>query len=126
MLATLASLPKSLSVLASIGLPGLKLTQTSENKTSVFNQDNSEHSSSPRSGMLLVLPTPFYQIEGKLVLESQACNGIEKWADHFGKVIVVAPLLPDNIAEQERTMVWRDTATLAQLERFELVPAPWA
>jgi len=126
MLATLASLPKSLSVLASIGLPDLKLTQTSENKVSVFNQDNSEHSSSPRSGMLLVLPTPFYQIEGKLVLESQACNGIEKWADHFGKVIVVAPLLPDNIAEQERTMVWRDTATLAQPERFELVPVPWA
>ncbi|NJR40009.1 MAG: glycosyltransferase [Leptolyngbyaceae cyanobacterium CSU_1_4] len=76
--------------------------------------------------MLLVLPAPFYRKEGKLILESQACNGIERWADHFGKVVVVAPMLPDRIAERERTIVWQDTATLAQPDRFELVPVPWA
>ena len=76
--------------------------------------------------MLLVLPTPFYRIEGKLVFESQACNGIEKWADHFGRVTVVAPLLPDKIAEQDRTIVWQDITTLSKPERFELVPVPWA
>lgn len=126
MLATLASFPASLSVLASIGLPGLKSLPIFEDEINVSSQDGSEDPELPRSGMLLVLPAPFYKTEGKLVFELQACNGIEKWADHFGKVIVVAPMLPDRIAEKERTIVWRDTATLAQPERFELVPVPWA
>lgn len=125
MLATLASLSRSLSTLASIGLPDLKPTQSFDPKADV-SQDGSKSSEPPRSGMLLVLPAPFYKIEGKLVLESQACNGIEKWADHFGKVIVVAPMLPTEIAEREKTFVWRNTATLAQPGRFELVPVPWA
>lgn len=126
MLATLASFPASLSVLASIGLPSLRSLSIFEDEINVSSQDSSEDPELPRSGMLLVLPAPFYKIEGKLVFELQACNGIEKWADHFGKVIVVAPMLPDRIAEKERTIVWRDTATLAQPERFELVPVPWA
>lgn len=126
MLTTLASLPESLSVLASIGLPGLRPTQTSKDEVDGSNRDDSKHLKAQRSGMLLVLPAPFYTAEGKLVFELQACNGIEKWADHFGTVIVVAPLLPDKIAEQEKAIAWRDTATLSQPERFELVPIPWA
>ncbi|MBW4516336.1 MAG: glycosyltransferase [Timaviella obliquedivisa GSE-PSE-MK23-08B] len=112
-------------MLASVGLSCLKPTQTFKDREG-SNRNNFEHSELPRSGMLLVLPAPFYRKEGKLVLETQACNGIEKWADHFGKVIVVAPLLPDKVAEQERTIVWQDTATLDQPERFELIPVPWA
>jgi glycosyltransferase involved in cell wall biosynthesis len=126
MLETSASFPKSLSVLASTGLTDLRLMQISEDELDVHKQDDSEHPKVPRSGMLLVLPAPFYRVEGKLVLESQACNGIERWADHFGKVVVVAPMLPDEIAEQERTIVWRDTETLSQPERFELISVPWA
>lgn len=126
MMTVLASLPRSLSVLTSVALPRRSSDSTSENRTDILSRDNPDHPEKPRSGMLLVLPAPFHQIEGKLVLESQACNGIEKWADHFGKVIVVAPLLPQEIAEPEKTIVWRDTATLAQPERFELVPVPWA
>jgi glycosyltransferase involved in cell wall biosynthesis len=76
--------------------------------------------------MLLVLPAPFCIQDGKLMFELQACNGVEQWADHFGKVVVVAPLLPDDIVVREKTLVWRDTATLAQPDRFELVPVPWA
>jgi glycosyltransferase involved in cell wall biosynthesis len=126
MLAKLSSLPQSLSVLASAGLPSLRPLQTFEDAVDVPKPDNSEHPKMPRSGMLLVLPAPFYRTEGKLVLESQACNGIENWANHFDKVIVVAPMLPDEIAKRERTIVWRDTTTLSQPERFELVPVPWA
>jgi glycosyltransferase involved in cell wall biosynthesis len=125
MLATLASFPRFLSVLASVGLPGRISNPTLEEIDRSKGNDLG-HPKVPRSGMLLVLPAPFYRIEGKLVLESQACNGIEKWADHFGKVIVVAPMLPDRIAERERTVVWQDTATLSRPERFELVPVPWA
>jgi glycosyltransferase involved in cell wall biosynthesis len=80
-----------------------------------------------RQGMLLVLPVPFRLDEAdRLFFEFQACNGIEKWADQFGKVVVVAPLLPEEIVARERTIVWRDTASLSQPERFELVPVPWA
>lgn len=79
-----------------------------------------------RQGMLLVLPAPLRRAGGKLFLEAQACNGLERWADHFGKVVVVAPLLPEPIVAKERTIVWRDTATLAQPDRFEIIAAPWA
>jgi len=126
MLEKLASSPKPLPVMASMGLTGLRSVQTFEDEIDVQKQDDSEPLDVPRSGMLLVLPAPFYRTQGKLVFESQACNGIERWADHFGKIIVVAPLLPDEVARRERTIVWRDTATLSQPERFELVPVPWA
>lgn len=126
MLATLASLPSSPWVLASIGLPSLRSTQLFKDEIDASDRHDSEHPKVSRSGMLLVLPAPFYRVEGKLFFELQACNGIEKWADHFDKIVVVAPILPDEIAEQEKTTAWRDTATLAQLERFELVPVPWA
>lgn len=77
-------------------------------------------------GMLLVLHSPFYQRDGKLFLDDQAGNGLEQWANHFGSVIIAAPLLPDRFALQQRVSFWRDTATLKQPDRFEFVPLPWA
>ena len=79
-----------------------------------------------QKGMLLVLPVPL-RVKGKqLLLDSQACNGLEQWADNFESLIVAAPLLPEALATQEKTMTWRDTATLAKPHRFEFVPLPWA
>jgi glycosyltransferase involved in cell wall biosynthesis len=77
-----------------------------------------------RKGMLLVLPAPFSRRDNQLFFELQACNGIERWADHFGSVVVAAPMLPDAMNDQNIT--WRDTATLEGRERFELIPIPWA
>lgn len=77
-------------------------------------------------GMLLVLHSPFYQQDGKLFLDDQAGNGLEQWAEHFGSIIIAAPLLPEQFATQQRVSFWRDTATLKQPDRFEFVPLPWA
>ncbi|MBC7971665.1 MAG: glycosyltransferase [Verrucomicrobia bacterium] len=79
-----------------------------------------------RKGMLLVLPVPFRSVDGRLLFEAQACNGLEQWADNFGFVTVASLLLPESLAAQQTTMVWRDTATLADPQRFEFVPLPWA
>lgn len=81
-----------------------------------------------QKGMLLVLPVPLRAKGNQLFLESQACNGLEQWADNFESVIVAAPILPEAeaLATQGTTMTWRDTATLAKPHRFEFVPLPWA
>jgi glycosyltransferase involved in cell wall biosynthesis len=76
--------------------------------------------------LLIVLPVPFRYKNQQLLFESQACNGLERWADNFGSLIVAAPLMPESLAQEAKTMVWRDTTTLHQPQRFELVPLPWA
>jgi glycosyltransferase involved in cell wall biosynthesis len=124
MLTMISSSPKSVSVLASVGLSGR--SPASENLTNPAQPEEHPQLQVPRLGMLIVLPAPFSMQQGKLMFELQACNGVEKWADHFGKVVVVAPLLPDEIVAREKTLVWRDAATLAQPDRIEWVPVPWA
>jgi hypothetical protein len=79
-----------------------------------------------RKGMLLVLPVPFRSVNGQLFFEAQACNGLEQWADSFGFITVAGLLMPEHLAAQQTTIVWRDTATLADPQRFEFVPLPWA
>jgi hypothetical protein len=81
-----------------------------------------------QKGMLLVLPVPLRVKGNQLLFDSQACNGLEQWADNFESVIVAAPVLPEAQATQEKaqTMTWRNTATLAKPHRFEFVPLPWA
>jgi glycosyltransferase involved in cell wall biosynthesis len=113
---------KSVSVLASVGASG----RDAAGDQLEASEHGKETPQAPRSGMLLVLPAPFWMQDGRLMFELQACNGVEKWADHFGKVVVVAPLLSDEIVEREKTLVWRDAATLTQPDRFELIPVPWA
>lgn len=79
-----------------------------------------------RQGMLLVLPVPFRIQQKQLLFDVQACNGLERWADNFGQITVVAPVIPETLATQDRVLVWQDTATLKKLERFELIPLPWS
>ena len=81
-----------------------------------------------QKGMLLVLPVPLRVKGNQLLFDSQACNGLEQWADNFESVIVAAPILPEAeaLAKEGTTMTWRDTATLAKPHRFEFVPLPWA
>lgn len=76
--------------------------------------------------MLLVVPVPFRVQDNQLLFELQACNGLERWADNFDSVIVAAPVMPEEIAENAKGIVWQNTATVAGLERFEFVPLPWA
>lgn len=76
--------------------------------------------------MFLVVPVPFLAKGNQLFYESQACHGLEQWGDNFESVILAAPTIPEALAAQNKTMTWRDTATLADPKRFELVPLPWA
>lgn len=50
---------------------------------------------SPRDDtLMLVLPVPFRRDgHGRLRLERQACNGIERWADNFSRIVLVCPLM---------------------------------
>lgn len=77
------------------------------------------------NGLLIVLPVPFRMKDGELLFEAQACNGLERWADNFGYVRVAASVLPESMAEQDRTITWLNTKHLAEPHRFELVPLPW-
>jgi glycosyltransferase involved in cell wall biosynthesis len=74
--------------------------------------------------MLLVLPVPFRRQGDKLLFEAQACNGLNRWADHFSEVIAAAPQIPEELAERDRAIVWEDTRGLHQ--RITCVPLPWA
>lgn len=80
----------------------------------------------PRKGMLLVLPVPFLVKGNEIFFEAQACNGLARWADNFGSVIVVAPTIPEALAAEDKITIWQNTTTLEKAERFELVPLPWA
>jgi glycosyltransferase involved in cell wall biosynthesis len=116
----------STSTVSSMHSPIVLPIGTIESWSPIQTASTSQNRNASRRGMLLVLPAPFCRQGSKFFFELQACNGIEQWADHFGSVVVVAPLLPDARVEQEKNVAWRDTATLAQPERFELIPVPWA
>ena len=78
-----------------------------------------------QNSMLLVLPVPLRVKGNKILFEMQACNGLERWADNFGSLVIAAPTLPESLVEQNKAIAWRDTATLANPHRFEFVPLPW-
>ncbi|MCA1995415.1 MAG: glycosyltransferase [Coleofasciculus sp. S288] len=97
---------------------GADLISGSRNLGSSFTQQ--------KKGMLLVLPVPFRTNGCQLLCEAQACNGLEQWADNFESIVVAAPFLPEPLTERNTTLHWRDTATLAHLERIEFVLLPSA
>ncbi len=79
-------------------------------------------------GLLLVLPVPFQQAaDGALLIEEQASNGIDKWADFFSHVTVVAPTFRAGGDDgQSGTIVWREAARLRHRDTITLVPLPMA
>lgn len=88
-------------------------------------QTLSESASFQPGSMLLVLPVPFRQIDGKLLFESQACNGLNRWADNFSRVVAVGPVMPETIAQGDKTIVWEDTAAVLN-QSVRCMPFPWA
>ena len=85
-----------------------------------------DYTATMQKGMLIVLHCPFRVRDGQLLWESQACNGLERWADNFGSLVVAAPVMPETVADRNKTVVWQDTATLNRPDRFEFVQLPWA
>ena len=79
-----------------------------------------------REGMYLVLPVPFRVVDGRILVEAQAANGLDRWADHFSKVTVAAPVIPEQLATTLPGFVWRDADALTHRARIELQTLPWA
>jgi glycosyltransferase involved in cell wall biosynthesis len=81
-----------------------------------------------QQGLLLVLQLPFRQQGDCLLIESQAANGLERWADNFGSVTLVAPVIreSDTVDHAQGSTVWQDTAQLTGVDRFQFVPLPRA
>jgi glycosyltransferase involved in cell wall biosynthesis len=74
--------------------------------------------------MYLVLPVPFREFEGELQVESQAANGLDRWAENFARLIVAAPLLPLSSTAKLAGFVWRNVSSLEHRERIRYQPLP--
>ena len=76
--------------------------------------------------MLLVLPVPFRLFEGELYVESQAANGLDRWADSFARVAVAAPVIPEALVPGLAGVVWTRVSALEHAQRVVCHPLPWA
>ena len=79
-----------------------------------------------QNSMYLVLPVPFRMAEGKVFVECQAANGLDRWADHFDQVVVAAPVIPENQVRNLSGFCWRDMDLLIHRNRIVFQPLPWA
>ena len=80
-----------------------------------------------KSSLLLVLPLPLqYDEEGKLLIESQAANGLERWVENFPKVTAACVLTPDAALKSRSTLTWRKVEELPCGDKVDVVPLPWA
>lgn len=75
--------------------------------------------------MLLVLPVPLRRQGSATLFEAQACNGLQRWAENFARLVVAVPTMPEELAEQDRTIDWRDIRDLPFRDQVELVSLPW-
>ena len=74
----------------------------------------------------LVLPVPFRIAEGRIFVECQAGNGLDRWADNFDSIIVAAPVIPESQVRNLTGFCWRDVETLQHRARIVCQPLPWA
>jgi glycosyltransferase involved in cell wall biosynthesis len=81
-----------------------------------------------RDSILLVLPVPLRRDgAGRLLVERQAANGLDRWAENFRRLVVACPLQPDASAADGGTVSdYVDADRLASRERMEFTPLPWA
>lgn len=72
--------------------------------------------------LLLVLPLAFRETAGgELLVEKQACNGIERWADHFERIRLACPVEPEHPASRT-TQDYLPASAIRAIDRVELVP----
>jgi glycosyltransferase involved in cell wall biosynthesis len=76
--------------------------------------------------MLLVLPVPFRRMDGVLYFEEQACNGLNRWSDSFAHVVVAAPVIPEHLAADNPTILWKPVSEIASRSSLTFVELPWA
>lgn len=76
--------------------------------------------------MYLVLPVPFRIVDGRTYVESQAANGLDRWADNFDRLLVAAPVIPDQQLDNLAGFTWCDIDALQHRDRIVCQPLPWA
>jgi glycosyltransferase involved in cell wall biosynthesis len=78
------------------------------------------------NSILLALPVPFRSLDGKLHIEAQAANGLDRWADNFGRVVVACPLISEDEAQRRASWRWVPCDSLEHRARIRLVELPTA
>ncbi len=103
-----------------VGFPGM---QTAElDCLAAWSSRDMMHSS-----ILLVLPLSVrYDEEGRLMVESQAANGLERWAENFERVTAACILTPESGIRSRSSVVWRRVDELSCAHRTEVIALPWA
>ncbi|MDG3004966.1 glycosyltransferase [Paludisphaera mucosa] len=78
--------------------------------------------------LLLVLPVSFRRDQaGRLLFESQACNGLERWAENFGRLVVACPLAPGVARDGDETSeIYLPVDDLPSRDRIEFITLPTA
>lgn len=72
--------------------------------------------------MLIVLPVPFRERNGTLLVESQALNGLKRWADNFSLIRVAAPVVTDHHDGGDKVHTYVDPRGWDQFGRIEFLP----
>lgn len=78
------------------------------------------------SSILLVLPVPFRKMDGVLHIESQAANGLDRWAENFDRVVAACPVISEAVAQQRSSWKWVAEHALLHKDRIRLVGLPMA
>ncbi len=74
------------------------------------------------SSLLHYVPVPLHIQGGESYLESQACNGLRRWADNFDRLTFMFPQI-----EAPPPIGWKPIASVGPaLEQIEVVPLPMA
>ncbi len=78
-----------------------------------------------QDSMLIVLPVPFRSVDGELLFEEQACNGLNRWAENFAHLAVAAPTIPEYLSARI-DFSWKPLSKLQAKKQLSLIPLPWA
>lgn len=77
--------------------------------------------------IFLVLPVPFRREGNVLLFESQACNGLERWAENFEEIELACPVMPNvSFPGESSTVLWQDLRELSCFNRIQFIELPWA
>lgn len=74
--------------------------------------------------LLLVLPLRYRRVNGEVLFERQAANGLALWADHFSRVTVAAPVQPESGAGRGDNVSWVPATTIRSRDRIRFVDLP--
>lgn len=78
------------------------------------------------TSLLLVVPVRFRVVNGRYGLDEQTCDGLIRWTEHFDRLVMAAPVLPETETQEILDQTWRAIEDLPCADRVELVPLPYA